>query len=50
MSAGQMMNTNKSVNGTLSKNMAHYALAPTWMNLTRLMAGAVAGPFKHKDF
>jgi hypothetical protein len=49
-SAGHMMNTNKSVNDTLSKNMAHYAMAPTWMNLTKLMAGAVAGSFKHKDF
>jgi hypothetical protein len=50
MSAGHMMNTNKSVNDTLSKNIAHYALAPTWMNLTKLMAGAVAGNFKRKDF
>jgi acyl-CoA reductase-like NAD-dependent aldehyde dehydrogenase len=50
MSAGHMINTNKSVFDTLSKNMAHYALAPTWMNLTKLMAGAVAGNFKGKDF
>ncbi len=50
MSAGHMMNTNKSVNDTLSRNMAHFALAPTWMNLTKLMAGAVTGSFKHKDF
>jgi hypothetical protein len=49
-SAGHMMNTNKSVTDTLSKNMARYALAPTWRNLTKLMAGAVAGTFKHKDF
>jgi acyl-CoA reductase-like NAD-dependent aldehyde dehydrogenase len=49
-SAGHMLNTNKSVNDTLSRNMAHYALAPTWMNLTKLMAGAVTGSFKHKDF
>ena len=50
ISAGHMINTNKSVFDTLSKNMAHYALAPTWMNLTKLMAGAVAGNFKGKDF
>jgi acyl-CoA reductase-like NAD-dependent aldehyde dehydrogenase len=50
MSAGHMMNTNKSVNDTLSRNMAHFSLAPTWMNLTRMMAGAVAGNFRHKDF
>ena len=50
MSAGHMLNTNKSVNDTLSKNMAHFALAPTWMNMTRLMAGTVTGSFKHKDF
>jgi acyl-CoA reductase-like NAD-dependent aldehyde dehydrogenase len=49
-SAGHMMNTNKSAFETLSKNMAHYALAPTWMNLTKLMAGTVAGHLKHKDF
>ncbi len=49
-SAGHMMNMNKSVNNTLSKNMAHYSLAPTWINLTKLMAGAVSGNFKSKDF
>jgi hypothetical protein len=50
MSAGHMMNTNKSAFDTLSRNMTHFALAPTWMNLTRMMAGAVTGSFKHKDF
>jgi hypothetical protein len=50
MSVGHMMNTNKSAFDALSKNMAHYAMAPTWMNLTKLMGGAVAGHFKHKDF
>jgi acyl-CoA reductase-like NAD-dependent aldehyde dehydrogenase len=49
-SAGHMINTNKSVMDTLSRNMAHFALAPTWMNLTRMMAGAVTGGFRHKDF
>jgi hypothetical protein len=50
MSAGHMMNTNKSVFDTLSRNMTHFALAPTWMNITKLMAGAVTGSFRHKDF
>jgi hypothetical protein len=45
-----MMNTNKAANDALSRNMAHFALAPTWMNLTRMMAGAVTGGFRHKDF
>ena len=49
-SAGHMLNTNKSVMDTLSRNMAHFALAPTWMNMTKLTAGAVIGGFKHKDF
>jgi hypothetical protein len=49
-SAGHMMNTNKAANDALSRNMAHFAMAPTWMNLTRLMAGAVTGSFRHKDF
>ena len=44
-----MLMTNKQVFENLSSNMARYALAPTWMNLTKLMAGAVVGSFKHKD-
>jgi acyl-CoA reductase-like NAD-dependent aldehyde dehydrogenase len=50
MSAGHMMNTNKSAFDTLSRNMARFSLAPTWINLTRLMAGAVTGSFRRKDF
>ena len=49
-SAGHMINTNKAVTDALSKNMSTYALAPTWKNLTKLMAGAVAGTFKKRDF
>ena len=45
-----MMNTNKSVMDGLSRNMARFALAPTWMNLTKMMAAAVAGSLKGKDF
>jgi acyl-CoA reductase-like NAD-dependent aldehyde dehydrogenase len=50
MSAGHMMNTNKAAFDTLSRNMTRYSLAPTWMNLTRMMAGAVSGSFRRKDF
>lgn len=50
MSPGHMITTNKSVNDTLSINMAKFAIAPTWINLTKLMAGAVAGSLKGKDF
>jgi hypothetical protein len=49
-SAGHMMNTNKSVNDALSRNMAHFSMAPTWMNMTKMMAGAVTGNFRQKDF
>ena len=45
-----MMNTRKSVNDALTRNMAHFALAPIWMNLTKLMAGAVTASFRPKDF
>lgn len=50
MSPGHMPMTNKQVFDNLASNMARYSLAPTWMNLTKLMAGAVVGSFKHKDF
>ncbi len=50
ISPGHMMNTNRADMNAMSRNMAHYAVSPTWMNLTRLMAGAVAGRFRHKDF
>jgi hypothetical protein len=42
--------SNIAANDTPSRNMAHYTLAPTWMNLTRLMVGAVTGSFRHQDF
>ena len=45
-----MLMTNKQVFDDLSANMGRYSLAPTWRNLTKLMAGAVVGSFKHKDF
>ena len=33
----------------LAANMARFSMAPTWMNLTKMMAGAVIGGFKHKE-
>ena len=50
MSPGHMLNTNKEVFDKLAANMARFSMAPTWMNMTKLMAGAVAGTFKGKDF
>ena len=50
MSAGHMMNTNKSAFDHMAQNMARYSLAPTWANLSKLMAGAVVDSFRHKDF
>ncbi|MEM9274562.1 MAG: aldehyde dehydrogenase family protein [Cyanobacteria bacterium P01_F01_bin.143] len=50
MSPGHMINTNKSVNNALSINMVIYGTDPTWMNLTKLITGALVGGFKKKDF
>ena len=50
MSAGHMMQTNKTAFDHLAVHMTDYALAPTWMNLTRLMGGAVIDSFRGKDF
>ena len=49
-SPGHMLMTNKQVFDNLGANMARFSLAPTWMNLTKLMAGAIVGGFKQKDF
>jgi hypothetical protein len=49
-SAGHMMNTNKAGFDAFGENYARYALDSSWMNLTRLMGGAVAGGLRRKDF
>lgn len=49
-SAGHMMNTNKAGFDAFGESYARYALDPSWMNLTRLMGGAVAGGLRRKDF
>jgi hypothetical protein len=50
MSPGHFMNTNKAVFATLANGMAVYAVEPTWMNIFKLMFGAISGGFKKKDF
>ena len=50
VSPGHMLNTNKHTMDALLESMAAFSLAPTWMNLTKLMAGAVVGNFRGKDF
>jgi hypothetical protein len=49
-SAGHMMNTNKAGFDAFGESYARYALDPTWINLTRLMGGAVASGLRRKDF
>ena len=50
VSPGHMMNTNKHGFDNLAANMARFSMAPTWINITRMMAGAVTGGLRHKDF
>ncbi len=50
MSPGHMLMTNKGAFDCIASNMATFSMAPTWMNMTKLMAGAVAGNFSRKDF
>ena len=49
-SPGHMLMTNKGAFDRLASHMAQFSMAPTWMNMTKLMAGAVAGNFSRKDF
>ncbi len=50
MSPGHMLNTNKVALGNLAKGMARYSIDPSWINLTKLTATALAGKCKGKDF
>ncbi len=45
-----MMNTNKAGFDAFGESYARYALDPSWINLTRLTGGAVAGGLRRKDF
>jgi acyl-CoA reductase-like NAD-dependent aldehyde dehydrogenase len=49
-SMGHMLITNKKAFEHTAKNMAHFAMAPTWMNMTKLMGTAMVDNFKGKDF
>ena len=49
-SAGHMMNTNKAGFEAFAEAYARYAVAPSWINLTRLMGGVVTGGLRRKDF
>lgn len=50
MNPGHFMNTNKAVFATLANGMADFSVEPTWMNIVKLMFGAITGGFKKKDF
>ncbi len=50
MSPGHMIQTNKSAFDSMALNMARYAVEPGWLNLMRLMGGAVRDSFRGKDF
>ena len=49
-SAGHMINTNKAAFDALAEGMARYAVDPNWINLTRLLGGAMVGGLRRKDF
>ena len=49
-SARHMMNTNKAGFDTFAGAYARYAVDRSWINLTRLMGGAIAGTLRRKDF
>ncbi|PRY22240.1 acyl-CoA reductase-like NAD-dependent aldehyde dehydrogenase [Aliiruegeria haliotis] len=50
MSAGHMMNTNKTAFDNMAENMSRFAVEPTWGNLTCLMGEAIRDSFRKKDF
>ena len=50
MSMGHMMRTNQKAFDHLAVHMTDFAVNPSWMNLTRLMGGAVLDSFRKKDF
>ncbi|MEW8508109.1 MAG: hypothetical protein AB2598_15535 [Candidatus Thiodiazotropha sp.] len=50
MSPGHMILTNKAAFDTLATNMTRYTVEPGWINLLRMMGGAVVNGFKGKDF
>lgn len=50
MSPGHMMSTSKAKMDVLFNGMARFSVDPSWMNLTRLVGGAITSGCKKKDF
>ncbi|MBT2971308.1 MAG: aldehyde dehydrogenase [gamma proteobacterium symbiont of Ctena orbiculata] len=50
MSPGHMIIRNKAAFDTLALGMARFSVEPGWINLIRLMSGAITGSFKKRDF
>ena len=50
MSPGHMIISNKAAFDTLALGMAQFSVDPGWMNLIKLMGGAITGSFKKRDF
>jgi hypothetical protein len=42
--------TNKKAFDHVGTNMANFAIAPTWMNMTKIMGTAIVDSFRKKDF
>lgn len=50
MSPGHMIIRNKAAFDALARGMARFSVELGWMNLIRLMSGAITGSFKKRDF
>ena len=50
MSMGHMLITNKKAFDHIASNMAQFAMAPTWINMTKMMGTAMIDNFRGKDF
>ena len=50
MSMGHMMRTNQKAFDHLAIHMTEFAVNPSWMNLTKMMGGAMVDSLRGKDF
>ncbi|WP_251359160.1 aldehyde dehydrogenase family protein [Kangiella sp. TOML190] len=50
MSPGHMMRISQQAFDNMANGMARYAMEPSWMNLTKMVGGAIVDSFKKKDF
>jgi hypothetical protein len=50
MSPGHMIIRNKAAFDTLARGMARFSVDPGWINLIRLIGGAITESFKKRDF